>query len=199
MCALHAVAGLGPRRPRRANELRGDGAALWELLARLPVRGPRIGFEAVQPGPEVREREVARGDSRRELVPGERDGDGRLWLRAGRVGGHARRAADVAQVVDEDLAPSLGLRHARDVPPRIGADRRLGDDPRELGGLVPARTRRDRSHDVQALAAGRLHEARELERLESVADEPRAVDDLRPLDTRAWIQIEHDAIRLFEP
>src|SRR5262249_13972181 len=89
--------------------------------------------------------------------------------------------------------------HAGDVAARIGATHRLRDGARELGRLVPARTRRERHHDVQALAARRLHEARELDAVERVADQPSALDHVGPRDARARIEIEHDTIRLLEP
>src|SRR5665647_3554787 len=136
-----------PRRSREApsdptNALQVRGPSTSSLAAASPV-GVREALPAklVRPGPRVRPGAQATQDSRRrpdaatrrfaELVPRQRRRDRRPVPGAQGIRRDGRGAAPVTEVVDEDLAGALGLRHARDVLLRISPHQVLHNVPGE--------------------------------------------------------------------
>ena len=134
---------------------------------RLLERGhalPRIVIEERQPLGQIQEREMVRADVLAELVPGERHRHRRALARARRVGADGGGAQAVAQVVDIDAAAPAALGHVVGVEVGPVGRHRRGDRLGERFHGVPVCLRRQRKDDVQALAAGGLHEALELQR-----------------------------------
>jgi len=83
-----------------------------------------------------------------ELFPFDRQCNGRAGARARRVGSDRRRLAVVAQIVDENLAAALALRHRRRETTRILAHDLVDHCTRELLDGRPLRARHDGHHDV---------------------------------------------------
>ena len=83
------------------------------------------------------DRERARIQRGRQLVPRQRDRDRRARPGARRIRGDRGAAAVIPEVVDEDLPGALRLRHRRDVALRLVARQPLGHRLREREGVVP--------------------------------------------------------------
>ena len=106
---------------------------------------------------------------------------GRARMRPHRVGRRDRLALAVLVRVDQDAAP-LRLRPLGRDQPAVGAGERAGDDLGELARLVVRVPPLDRHEHVHAVAAARLRETGEPERVEHLLDEQRDLD--RPRGTR---------------
>src|SRR3954471_3660406 len=173
LTVLGSAAG-GWREPDRTP--RGGGDRLLEPGDLLPrVRGQRD-----EPARHAGRGERRRVDAVRELLPADRDGDRRTGARAGRVRGDERRAAAVAQVVEEDLALAPQLDRVGRVAVGLVALHRLDHRLAERLELVPADAARDRRDDVEALAAGGLDEAVQAEVVQPAAELERGEHDALP-------------------
>src|SRR2546428_11484168 len=80
---------------------------LPERLLRAPERGPRVGLR--EPAVERADREARWIESRRDLVPGERRRDRRVWTSADRVRRDDRLPVAVAERVREHASAAGGL------------------------------------------------------------------------------------------
>src|SRR5437867_5943058 len=78
-----------------------------ERLACAPERGPRVGLR--EPAVERADREARWIESRRDLVPGERRRDRRVWTSADRVRRDDRLPVAVAERVREHASAAGGL------------------------------------------------------------------------------------------
>ena len=129
-----------------------------------------------------------------DLVPAERRRDRRVWLRSDRVHGGDRLALAVLVRVDQDPAAArlrpLGRRELR-----VRARDRARDDLREPTRVVVGRAPVERDEHVKALAARRLRERLERERVEQLLEDQRDLDRLRPRHLGRRVEIEEDEVR----
>src|ERR671934_2721893 len=101
----------------------------------------------------------------------------------------------VLAVVDEDALPFL-LQPLRRHEPRVLGLQPARKQLRELVRLVEGRAARDRDQDVNAVGAARLHERRELELLERLADQVSDPDGLREaVACVRRVEIEEEEVR----
>src|SRR6185437_2971301 len=165
---------------------------LTQRHRRLVVAAPRFGLlQQRRRGPKV---EALGIETRLHLAPVERHRHRCARPGARRQHRDRRRGAVVAQVVEEDPALALLLRHVEQEALGLGDDQPPADFlGKHLGG-VPVRALRirgERRHDMQALAAGGLAEGLEAQLLQPLADRQRALDDLVEVDIGSGIEIEH--------
>src|SRR5262245_45830846 len=92
----------------------------------------------------------------------------------------------------------MRLRELRRVRARLAPRHLLGDVLRERLELVPLEPALAWHDDVEALAAGRLHEAVELELAKERPQLERGERDALPVEALVGIEVEHDQIRTLE-
>src|SRR5206468_11273566 len=119
----------------------------------------------------------------------------RVRTSTGGEGGNRRVGPVIAQVVDEDLVVAAKFREPLREQRRLPAYERLREGAREVQTFGPTGLGRERNDNVEATAAGGFHEAIEIERAHQLADEMRRLDNRRPIDLRAGIEIDDNPVR----
>src|SRR6185437_4779725 len=107
-------------------------------------------------------------------------------------------ATRVALKVDEDALLAVGRAHHCGEGFRRPASDCIGDLAGGAMHLLPAELRSDRHDDVQTLAARCLDEGNQSLSLEHAANMDGCFDNLPPAYALAGIEVEDDAVRLFE-
>ena len=121
-----------------------------------------------------------------------------MGLAAQGVGRGGGGAAGVAVEIDENATLAVILAHDGDEGVGGGLGEQGGDG---AGGGVyrlPAEPGLQRDDEVEALAAGGFHEGDEADAFEFALEVDGGLDDLAPLDAFARIEVEDDAVGLFE-
>src|SRR4029078_13157650 len=101
-------------------------------------------------------------------------------------------------IVDEDLALASALREGRREECGVASGERFRAGARQGQARLPLRHRSKRNGNVQALAAGCLDEAFEIDRPQQRADGLRCRDYGWPGDLRPGIEIQDDAVRILD-
>jgi hypothetical protein len=133
-----------------------------------------------------------------ELIPGDGHGHGRTGAGADREGGDARIGAVVSQVIDQDLPAPFLLGERRHEVPGSLRQHHVRECPRKRETLRPVGARLERDDDVHAFASRRLEPRRQTEREEALAQIVRALDHPRPRHAGRGIEVEHDAVGVFD-
>src|SRR6185369_17390716 len=102
------------------------------------------------------------------------------------------------EIIDQNLLLTARLRKPLREQFRLPADERLCERTRESETAAPVEARPDGHDDVQAPAAGGLHETLESDNAKEIADQPRRLYHSRPANALARVQVDHDAVRVFD-
>ena len=128
-----------------------------------------------------------------DLVPAQRRRDRRARVRPHRVDRRDRLPLAVLVRVDQDAAP-LRLRPLGRDQPAVRPRQRRRDDRRELARLLVRVPPLDRDEHVHPVAAARLREPDEPERVEDLLDEQRDLDHLREAGIGGRVEVEEDEV-----